>query len=287
VSSNVFVNLPQPAGNGAGASVSTVSLGAQKTLVIGSSGGVYEPLVTIQASNDGVNWSPLVTFNGPNVQNVLVACQFMRMFVDRLIDGVVPTVEVGASVDTLAQVTLAATAGNGSATPTNTATMGLSKSVQIVGAFQGTVNVEVSEDSVDGPWATIFSFIPGGPTLQSMVVAAQQMRVTREGVPVVSPGLPSILVAATSGGGGGGSGNPQRFQYVVTGLEPDLTNLVIALPVVRPNASYLVQVSQADCANTLGMAIFNGTRTIAQFTLSLAAAATAGDTFTFYVDDPT
>lgn len=93
--------------------------------------------------------------------------------------------------------------------------------------------------------------------------------------------------AGGSGGGGGSTGNAQRFQYTVTGAEPDLTALVIALPAARANASYLVFYAQEQAAVLLSMAVLTANKTVAQFVLSLSASASIGDVFSFNVVDPT
>jgi hypothetical protein len=77
----------------------------------------------------------------------------------------------------------------------------------------------------------------------------------------------------------------QVFGYVVTGLEPDLSELVVPLPAVRANATYRVFPSQGQCTNLLGMAAAG--KTVAQFVLSLSAPSTAGDVFNFLVVDNT
>lgn len=102
-------------------------------------------------------------------------------------------------------------------------------------------------------------------------------------------------VSVTDGGGGkaiinipgGALGTEQAFQYTVVGTEPDLENLVIALPSARANATYLVFPSQATFTNLLAMAVTNASRTTTQFVLSLSADATAGDVFSFLVVDHT
>lgn len=82
-----------------------------------------------------------------------------------------------------------------------------------------------------------------------------------------------------SGGGGGGT----VFQYVVTGLEVDPTNLVIALPAAQPSANYGVVPSQEQFTALLAMGVLTASKTVAQFVLSLSAPSTAGDIFTFLV----
>jgi hypothetical protein len=82
-------------------------------------------------------------------------------------------------------------------------------------------------------------------------------------------------------------GSPQRFQYTVTGVEPDLTALVIALPAARATATYEVYISQEQATNILGPAVLTASKTTAQFVLQLTGAATAGDIFNFLVVDRT
>src|SRR5574337_576973 len=94
---NSFVTLPSPAGNGTGAAVDTSALGATKTITVSSSGGVYEPLVNVELSNDGgASWSVVASFNGEAAITLNVAAGRMRMSVSRFVDGGVPSVEIGA-----------------------------------------------------------------------------------------------------------------------------------------------------------------------------------------------
>jgi hypothetical protein len=93
--------------------------------------------------------------------------------------------------------------------------------------------------------------------------------------------------AATGPTGPDSGGSPQRFTYTVTGLEPDLSELTIPLPAARANALYQVTPAQATAAFQLGMNVDNGSRTVAQFVLSLSNDATAGDIFYFVVADLT
>ncbi len=79
----------------------------------------------------------------------------------------------------------------------------------------------------------------------------------------------------------------QIFSYPVTGLEPDLANLVITLPTTRDDALYTVQVTMGTFTAILGEAVPVTNRTTTQFVLSLTAAAAAGDTFDFIICDPT
>jgi hypothetical protein len=82
-------------------------------------------------------------------------------------------------------------------------------------------------------------------------------------------------------------GAVQRFTYTVTGAEPDLTALVIALPANRATNTYQVYWSQDQATNVLGAAVLTASKTVAQFVLTLTGAATAGDIFNFMVVDGT
>ena len=78
-------------------------------------------------------------------------------------------------------------------------------------------------------------------------------------------------------------GSPQRFSYTVTGVEPDLTALTIALPANRASTAYEVYISQEQATNILSYAVLTASKTVAQFVLQLTGAATAGDIFNFIV----
>ena len=263
--SNVFIALPQPAGNGSGASVDTSGMGANKTIVVGSSGGVYEPVTVVEVSNDGgVNWAPIATFNGPNSQSVTVSCARMRMTVSRFIDGVVPSVDIGAGANTCVLTTLNVPAASGSGVSSDTSTLGLAVTAQVGGDFQGTIIVEVSEDA-GATWGPAFSFNPGAPRIQSTILAAQRMRVTRVGVPIVNPGLPNVVIGATtSGSSGGGSSGGQAFVYTATGAET--ASFILTLPTAMSSTSYVATV--ADGGRADGNLVGPFTCPVSQYTLT-------------------
>ncbi len=73
------------------------------------------------------------------------------------------------------------------------------------------------------------------------------------------------------------------FSYTVLGTEPDLANIVVPLPYVRPDAAYNVQATMGTFTAILGIAVPVLGRTVNDFVLSLTAGATAGDTFDFVV----
>lgn len=203
----VFVNLPTIAGNGAGTAVDVSSMGGSKTIVNFGNGATvpgFDPNVTIEVSCDslGTNWAPLYTFQGKGETTIGVACHWMRASVSNYRGGGAPNCDVGADSDTLTTATLVASAGDGNGVGVNTSALLAYKTVQVAGSFRGVVNIQISEDGID--YVTRFSFT--APGIQSAAFTAQFMRVNRNGVPGVSPGLPIIDINATTGGGGGGGG---------------------------------------------------------------------------------
>jgi hypothetical protein len=328
--SNQFVNLPVPAGNGVGAAVDVSTFGASKSIVVG---GNAQAQITIEVNNDPAqlgSWSALKTVQNTGEFVVNVACRWMRVRVSNYNSyaGGAPNVDVGGTTDGTTFQALAAPAGSGVAAASNTAALGLYKTVQVGGDYRGTVIVEVSEDGND--YGQPFSFGGQSPGIQSKVIAAEFMRVRRVGVPKIDPGLPIVNVGATdtpagttgvdvenqgvplannpyttlnftgagvvasdAGGGvaditiGGGAGLTQNFQYVVTGLEPDLGELVIALPAARPDALYLVFIAQEEATSQVTTNVATASKAVGQFVLTLSAEATAGDIFSFSVIDPT
>lgn len=207
---NQFVNLPAPAANGAGAWVDVSTFGAVKTITSVGNGFVFEPIVTIECSNETSSPTgsgfPLKTFFTPDEQTFTVACMWMRAVVSNYKGGGAPTVNVGGTDDGTSNAELVATAGNGTGASVDVSDLPILKTVQVIGPFRGQVNVEISEDG-GTTWNQAFSF--QSPGHQTAILAADFMRVERNGVPLVTPGLPQVWVAATEppGGGGGGGGS--------------------------------------------------------------------------------
>jgi len=203
---NIFVALPAPAANGAGAWVDVSSFGALKTITVTGNGGVFEPFVTIECSNQNAPTAgfALKTFGFPAEQSFGVACHWMRAVVSNYRGGGAPTVEVGGTDDGTSFAQLISPAGDGDGAGVDVSALPPFKTVQIVGAYRGTVNVEVSEDA-GTTYSQAFSSTnqPGG---QSQTIAADFMRVSRAGTPKMDPGLPEIWIGATAGSGGGGGG---------------------------------------------------------------------------------
>jgi hypothetical protein len=206
---NTFVNIPVPTANGSGAAVDVSGMGASKTI---SLAGPFQAWVTIEVSNELVPtvWAPLITLGTPDGIVKDVAARWMRATVSDYKSGA-PACDVGSDDSGASFATLVATAGNGEGAAVDVSDLPLFKSIIVGGTYRGNVQIEVSEDGVSN-WSQIgFGFPNAG--LQSQEITAHYMRVVRSGVPLISPGLPIIEIAACAGGGGGGGGGAQITQF--------------------------------------------------------------------------
>jgi len=202
---NLFVNLPAPAGNGAGAGTDVSAMGQVRTITVQD---IFEGVVNIQFSNEGAGgpWATALTFANPGKKTINIAARFMR--VERA--GVpaanpgLPNVDVAADDIGALFLDLPATAGNGTGASIDVSALGTFNTITCLGTFGGTTVIEISEDGNN--WATCATF--NRPGWISKEFTAQFMRVTRKNVPAVGAGLPNIDVGAindaTAGGGGGG-----------------------------------------------------------------------------------
>jgi len=204
---NTFISLPAPAANGAGAWTDVSSMGALKTVTSVGNGSGVEPFVTIECSNESspTDGFPLETFFIPGESTYAVAAMWMRAVVSNYRSGGAPTVSVGANTDGATADQLPATASSGTGAAVDTSAMPQFKTVQVGGAFRGSLDILISEDG-GTTFSQSLSFAQ--PGAQSVSINADFMRVQRSGVPPVAPGTPVVWVAATAppGGGGGGGG---------------------------------------------------------------------------------
>lgn len=239
---NTFLNLPALAANGPGTAVDVSGMGAIKTVTVGKTGSVFQPFVTIEVACDaaGLIWTPLKTFQGAGQQTFIVACLWMRATVSNYRGGAAPNCDVGSDDSGASALNLPVLASNGSAAAVDVSDLPNFKTVQVGGTFRGTVNIELSEDGTD--YETVASFTNAGGQ-KSGVFAAQFMRVTRAGVPLVAPGTPEVNVAACDGmSGGGGDATVQSFTYRPGGADngPSVFNtwadLYTALDTARTTA---------------------------------------------------
>lgn len=203
-------NLPCPANaNGPGTAVDMSAFGGLKTITYTRGvGGIYDPIVTIEISNVPVpgasDWTGLWTFATPNQRTFEVACRWIRANVQNFHAGcVTPDIEVGGYDEGTTFVQLAVPAADGLGAPTDTSAMGVFKTVQLAEAFRGSINVLISEDG-GLTFQPVASF--GAPGYQSVVFAADHMRIQREGTPTVLPGTPLCYVGAVQTLGAGPTG---------------------------------------------------------------------------------
>ena len=298
---NIFLNIPVPAVDGLGAAVDCSSQGSLRTIVLGvtpgASGEGMRCTLNVLISNAAAapvnlnEWAPLCTFQQDFGADVTVSVAAKWVCVQRSNSkspSGTPSITIGSTGDGTSIDNLPAPAGNGTGAGVDTSALGPWKTVTVGGAFNGNVNILVSEDGTF--YAPQFSFLGNGGQ-QSAAFMAKFMKVERDGVPVINPGQPIVNIGAAAmpgGGGGGGSGNAQRFTYTVQ--VGDNSDFVVALPAARLTDTYLIWGSLGDVVAIVGLQYPNalaGDRTTTQFRVVTTASMTAGDTNMFYVDDPT
>lgn len=281
---NVYLNLPAPAGNGAGAWVDVSAMGFEKTIVVNT---LPTATVIIEMSNEAVasRAAPVCIITRTKKKQIVgCAALWMRARVSGYRGGGAPDVEVGANDNGAAALPLTVPAGSGTGAAVDTSSLGEVKTIVVNNQFSGLVIVEASEDNVS--WAPVMTF--NGPGQRSASFSAEFMRVTRSGVvggtaPLVSVGA---IIDVTPGPG---FLNPVIFTYTVTGLEPDPTDFMVPLPAARADDDYLVIWSGNGMENLVAADfpdIVAGDRTNAAFRAVWSAPLTAGDVLTFLVANP-
>lgn len=187
---NVFVNIPVPTSNAAGAAVDVSSMGKTKSLVIG---GTFRATVNVEYATDtGNGWAPLATFQQGGNLTVDVACGFIRAVTSGYISGT-PNLDVGSDD---AGTTIAVLTADGASV--DISTLPKFKTVVVPNGFEG--KIEASEDGTS--WAEIFSFAVMQPTGQSREFVAQFARVIGA---VDGTAVDVVIAGASDGGGGGGA----------------------------------------------------------------------------------
>jgi len=284
--SNVFTELPVPLGNGNGTAVDVSTFGGTKTVVVV---GTARSAINIEFNNSDDpalgSWQSLTTIHNSGSITVSVAARWMRASVSAYNTrvGGTSSVHVGATDAGATFVELPVPAGNGvgDSVDVSSALLGLFKTVQVGGPFRGSLIVEVSVDGDE--WAQPFAFYR--PNAESTVVVARLMRVKRAGVPPINPGLPVVNVGATTlgeGGGGGGTSTLVVFDYIVTGEEPDLSELTIPLPTAQ-TAVYGVTCTCQSVVAIVAFDIPRDQQTTTEFVCIATAELQAGDRITFFV----
>ena len=156
---NLFLNIPVPAANGAGAPVDVSAMAKTKSLVCG---GGFQATVNVEYSEDAAGvgpWAQLATFQQSGNLTIDVAAHWMRAKVTDYKGGA-PNLDVGSSDDGSVFALLTA---NGASV--DISALPLLKTAVAPAGFAGIV--EISEDGVS--WAQIFAFQNGGGITRSVV----------------------------------------------------------------------------------------------------------------------
>jgi hypothetical protein len=290
---NLFVNLPIPAGDGSGAAVDCSTLGSEKTIIIGQTPGpngeAFRCTLNLEMSNAAVapvpdnEWAPVATYQAPGDQVVAIAAKWLRIRrSSSLTPAGTPTCDIGANDDGASIVNLPATAGDGSGANVAATTLGPFKTVTIGGAFRGNVNIEISDDGTH--FSPVFSFTNNGG-MDSATFTANWLRVSRDGTPVVSPGLPIVNIGAANEPSGGGGGGGLQF-FAVPGIV-GVSSYAVLLPAPRANPNYeVIAIVNTPGANAIkAITIDPSTITNVGFTAVLSIGAEAGDVLVFLIHD--
>ena len=100
----LFAALPLPAGNGAGAPVDVSAFGQMRTFIVG--GAFPGAVVEIQASEDGIDWAPCLSFAGRgDIENKPQTSRFYRTFVRNRRQTFSASVAVGGANDSISATT--------------------------------------------------------------------------------------------------------------------------------------------------------------------------------------
>lgn len=190
---NLFLNLPAPSANAAGAAVDVSGMGQLKTLVVG---GAFDAQVTVEYATDdtGTNFAPIAGFGGPGHKTVEVAARWMRAVTSGYRGGAI-NVDVSGSGAGAEFVEVTGVSASIASLPAF-------KTVVVDGGFDGAVNIEISADGTS--WAQVMTFQKGGG--QSAVFVAQFVRATNSG-----GALPAIWMGAGNDGAGAGGDVPAPY----------------------------------------------------------------------------
>ena len=217
---NLFLNIPVPAANGAGAAVDVSAMSKSKSLVCG---GGFQATVNVEYSTDDVGagpWAPLATFQQSGNLIIDVAAHWIRAVVSSYKGGA-PNLDVGSSD---AGTVFALLTADGAAV--DVSALPLLKTVVTPVGFVGTI--DVSEDGVS--WAQMFAFQNGGGVTRRF--SAQFARVTG--------GVDVWIGGANEDGAGAGSG---PSQFATARVNPDGTTIcthACAVTYTGPSGQYHV-----------------------------------------------
>ena len=214
---NIFLNLPLPALNGAGAAVDVSAQGGTKTIIC--DGTFPGATIVIEASVDGgvTYGTVMVLQTGSTEKTIGVAAQFMRLNVS----GRKTTVPFAADVDVAADdsgaqfASLPMPALNGPGAQVDVSAYPSFYTFIVSGAMVGAaVSIEVSEDG--SGWGSCAQF-SGSAGLQSKTVTAKFMRANVSGRKATVPFTATAAIGSAIGGGGGGLAGIIRDVFTASG----------------------------------------------------------------------
>jgi hypothetical protein len=182
---NVFVDLPVPAGDGAGAGVLLNQGSSMSVYVAGS----FAAAVHIEVSDDDVDYAPLASFTGPATDTFEVGWQYARVRLSGF-QGGTPEVSIGVAADDSSNqfLTMSVPAGNGTGAAQDTSLMGPEKRVIVSDPFTGTMFIETSANGVEFVTAACLT-APDDIVVRSI---SQFIRVRRAGVS--GGGVPGVII---------------------------------------------------------------------------------------------
>ena len=186
---NVFLSLDVPAGVGVGAASDCLGLASRKTIEVGG-GSFFIASLTVEASHDGVNWTSIATFSGPNSPKVVdVAARYLRVRITTYASGS-PDVIVSAQAASVEAFAMAVPAGNGAGVAIDATQYGVPRTFYVSGTFTGSVTIEGSNDNDGSSWSPCATIRAGEhATIQQPL---RYHRVVRANVNGFTPGLPVV-----------------------------------------------------------------------------------------------
>lgn len=283
---NVYVNLPLPALNGAGAAVDTSAMGATKSVVV--AGSFQGAIIEVQASVDGGTvFAPILCFQSGEREVVVdLVADHMRVLVSGR-KSTIPftaTIDVGAEPAAPLFMALPMPVGNGPGAAVDLSSFGVFATFIAGGSFQGAViEVQISEDGLN--FAPLIQFASYGGSW-SQLITAKKVRANVSGRRNTVPFTGSLAVGAVEAGGSGGGGARQTFRYVATGLE-DPNGFDINLPAARLTTNYNAQVTGGGLTDQLTFDVPIALQTTTKITVRSSAVLTAGDVLLITAEDLT
>lgn len=211
---NIFLNIPLPAGDGAGASIDTSTMGKEKSIVVG--GSFEGASIAIEVSTDGgATFQVIWLFTAAGKKVLLTASEFMRARVlGRNALAFTATVDVGANDNGALFLDIPVPASVGAGTAVDVSTLGNFTTFVVNGSFPGTtISIEVSEDGTSYAPCAVFS---GQGGVQNRTVVANFVRAFVRGQP--GPYAATVAIGATNDpGSGGGEVLPRVLTFWATG----------------------------------------------------------------------